>query len=296
MRGASLTALIVSAARGVEHDANGEQLDPFAADLLPPIAGRAVRVLSSLTARAPVAIAVDLASLGLVAHVALRTLAIDAEVRRFMHRFADRSVSAQLLILGAGADSRAHRLEALRGAPVFEVDHPDTQSEKRDRAADLPRFGALTYVPVDFERDSLDGALASAHFDRSQPTFVIWEGVTMYLTPEVFVGTLRVLRALLAPGSVLAATYGLPRMTRLMPQAVTRVAAVGFDLLGESLRGLMTSDTVAARLRDEGYQLVSDTGPIDWAHEAGRRRWRSAVLERLVVAEVVEAVAAKRAV
>ena len=285
MRGASLTALIVSAARGVEHDGDGRVLDPYAADLLPPIAGRAIRALSRLTARTPVAVAVDLASLGLVAHVALRTLAIDAEVKRF----ADRSVRPQLVILGAGADSRAHRLEALRGARVFEVDHPDTQAEKRQRAAHLPRLAELTYVPVDFERDSLDAALSRSGFDRSRPTFVIWEGVTMYLTPGAFLGTLRVLRGLLAPGSAVAVTYGLPRMTTLLPRAATSVAALGFDILGESLRGLMTSEVISQRLQDEGYRSVSDTGPVDWARAAGRRRWRSAVLERLAVAEVAAA-------
>jgi methyltransferase (TIGR00027 family) len=237
----------------------------------------------------PVALAVDLASLGLVAHVALRTVAIDAEVRRFMDG-ADRSVSGrserQLVILGAGADSRAHRLDALRGARVFEVDHPDTQAEKQQRASRLPRLAQLTYVPVDFERDTLDAALVNAGFDRAKPTFVIWEGVTMYLTPAAFLGTLRVLRGLLPQRSALAMTYGLPRMSRLLPQGATAIASLGFDILGESLKGLMTSEVVAERLAEEGYRLVSDTGPSDWARAAGRRRWRSAVLERLAVAEI----------
>jgi methyltransferase (TIGR00027 family) len=280
-----LTALIVSAARGVDHDSSGDVLDPYAADLLPPIAGRAIRALSGLTSSSPVALAVDLASFGLVAHVALRTVAIDAEVRRFME-VADRSVSPQLLILGAGADSRAHRLEALRGARVFEVDHPDTQAEKQQRAAHLPRLGQLTYVPVDFEKDSLEASLVNAGFDRARPTFVIWEGVTMYLTPPAFLGTLEVLRALLAPGSRLAVTYGLPRMSKLLPRQATAIAALGFDILGESLKGLMTAEEMSDRLSNEGYRLVSDSGPNDWARDAGRRRWRSAVLERLAVAEI----------
>src|SRR6185503_17537655 len=65
--------------------------------------------------------------------VVLRTLVIDAHVRNALALGA-----RQLVILGAGLDGRAYRLPELADVDVFEIDHPATQSFKRDRAAQLP--------------------------------------------------------------------------------------------------------------------------------------------------------------
>ena len=65
----------------------------------------------------------------------------------------------QLVILGAGLDSRAYRSKGLRGrVQVFEVDHPATQAVK---LAKLKRIlGELpvnvTYVPIDFDVETLE--------------------------------------------------------------------------------------------------------------------------------------------
>jgi methyltransferase (TIGR00027 family) len=79
--------------------------------------------------------------------MALRTSAIDAAVRDAMNRGAK-----QLVILGAGYDGRAWRMEELRGVKVFEVDHPATQGDKRSRVSQLPpAIGEVTFVVVNFE-------------------------------------------------------------------------------------------------------------------------------------------------
>ena len=57
----------------------------------------------------------------------------------FIDRLIAERKPRQVVILGAGLDTRAWRLEALRGVRVFEVDHPATQSYKRDHA---PKLGA----------------------------------------------------------------------------------------------------------------------------------------------------------
>src|SRR5512144_2791621 len=87
--------------------------------------------------------------------MALRTAAIDAAVR---DAIADGTT--QLVILGAGYDGRAWRMPELSGVKVFEVDHPATQGDKRTHVAELPpATGTVSFVPIDFERESLDGAL-----------------------------------------------------------------------------------------------------------------------------------------
>jgi methyltransferase (TIGR00027 family) len=97
-----------------------------------------------------------------------RTRAIDDEV-------ADAVASCgQCVLLGAGFDTRAHRLPALAGCAVFEVDHPATQAAKRAVVDRLElRRGRLTYVPVDFEVDDLAGALRGAGFDTAVPTVFV---------------------------------------------------------------------------------------------------------------------------
>ena len=88
---------------------------------------------------------------GMVDHVCLRTAAIDAAVVR-----AVEAGCRQLVILGAGLDGRAWRLNALREVDVYEVDHPDTQAEKRRRVDGLMQAASsVSFVPVDFARDRL---------------------------------------------------------------------------------------------------------------------------------------------
>jgi methyltransferase (TIGR00027 family) len=94
----------------------------------------------------------------------------------------------QLVILGAGFDSRAYRFEDLKGpkVKVFEVDHPATQKRKVERVerilGRLP--GHVTYVPVDFERKTLEERLIESGYDPGLKTMFIWEGVVVYLPQE----------------------------------------------------------------------------------------------------------------
>ena len=93
---------------------------------------------------------------------------------------------AQLVLMGAGFDTRAYRFGELVGrVKVFEVDHPSTQELKVKR---LERaFGAVpdhvVYVPVDFESELVEQKLLREGYDPGSRTFFIWEGVVSYLTP-----------------------------------------------------------------------------------------------------------------
>jgi methyltransferase (TIGR00027 family) len=99
----------------------------------------------------------------------------------------------QVVLLGAGFDARAHRLPGIAKCRVFEVDHPDTLARKH--AVVARRLGRMqphvTYVPVDFNKQRIGEAMAAGGFDPALRTYVVWEGVTNYLTPEAVDVTLR---------------------------------------------------------------------------------------------------------
>jgi methyltransferase (TIGR00027 family) len=97
----------------------------------------------------------------------------------------------QFVILGVGLDTFAYRNPhaTLR---VFEVDHPDTQVWKREqlRHSGIPIPASLTFVPIDFEHQTLEQALGDAGFNSDAPAFFSWLGVVPYLTREACMSTL----------------------------------------------------------------------------------------------------------
>ena len=116
----------------------------------------------------------------------------------------------QYVMLGAGMDTFAFReKEFLVKHRVFEVDHPLTQTDKRERIA---RAGwnvpdNLTFVPVDFTKDNLTECLITAGFDPSVKSFFSWLGVTYYLSVEAIDTMLTALSGLCADGSTIVFDY-----------------------------------------------------------------------------------------
>jgi methyltransferase (TIGR00027 family) len=178
----SITAEGVAALRAMESLRSPQEricYDPLAKDFV----GRGLSILiRSRLARKIAFWVVERIAPGLAGDIIGRVRYIDDRVQ-----LAIREGVSQLVILGAGYDSRAYRLpQPDIGVKCFEVDHPATQRVKTERIRRI--FGRLpdnvVYVPIDFERDDLDRRLADAGFDGSLKTLFIWEGVTMYLTAE----------------------------------------------------------------------------------------------------------------
>jgi methyltransferase (TIGR00027 family) len=123
---------------------------------------------------------------------------------------AIRSGATQLVILGAGFDSRAHRFaELLKDTAVIEIDYGATQ-EYKERRVEATLGGApanLVYAPIDFARDSLGEVLRGAGFQPERQTYYICEGVSMYVPEGGMRETLRVIAAESAPGSALLLEY-----------------------------------------------------------------------------------------
>jgi len=134
--------------------------------------------------------------------VALRTAFLDERVRRLT---APPDGSAQVVLLGAGFDTRAARL-ARRGVRFFEVDRAESQREKLVRLARLHDYpaDAAVHVACDFEHEDFLDRLAASGFELAAPALFVWEGVTAYLTEPVVRATLRRIATGTHPRSVVA--------------------------------------------------------------------------------------------
>jgi methyltransferase (TIGR00027 family) len=192
--------------------------------------------------------------------VHVRTRHIDEVLRESLKLGA-----SQVVILGAGLDSRAYRFgDAMRGVRVFELDLPQTQAYKKKRVlevmGELPAH--VTYVPIDFAKQSLETVLDAAGYDRKKTALFIWEGVTMYLPEAAVDATLRAVVRNAAPGSRIVFDYflesALQSRTSALREVAKNVAAVGEPFVF-GIPGLDASAFVAAR----GFKVVSDFGSAD---------------------------------
>ena len=97
----------------------------------------------------------------------------------------------QLIILGAGFDTRSLRLSFLKNISIIEIDHPDTSNLKINvlgkTVERLPEN--LIFEQVDFNKQSLHDLSQNGKINFSVPTTIIWEGVTNYLTKEAIDNT-----------------------------------------------------------------------------------------------------------
>lgn len=165
----------------------------------------------------------------------------------------------QYVLLGAGLDTFAYR-NPFSDLHVFEVDHPATQAWKRDllheSAIAIPEN--LTYVPVDFEKQSLAVELERDGFDMQAPAFFAWLGVVPYLTLETFRSTMGFLSERPA-GSGLVLDYGQPRhvLPPIEQQGRDSLAA-RVQLAGEPFQLFFTPEEIAAELA--AYSRIEDIG------------------------------------
>jgi len=194
-------------------------------------------------------------------------------VRAFMvgrSRFAEDELASaiergarQYVILGAGLDTFAYRNPHAFGTlRIFEVDHPATQEWKRGRlaAAGIAAPESVTYVPVDFETQTLTEELARAGFRSETVTFFSWLGVTMYLEPTAINATLEFI-ASTPPGGGVVFDYAIPRSSlswigRMALDAVSRRVARA----GEPFRTFFDPPELAKQVRAMGFGYVEDLG------------------------------------
>ena len=167
------------------------------------------------------------------------------------------------MVLGAGLDTYAYRGAMRERLRIFEVDHPATQAWKRQRLAeaDIPIPAALTFAPVDFERQTLGDGLAAAGFDPAQRSFFTWLGVVPYLTEEAILGTLRFIGSLPGGAEVVFDYSNPPDSLSGEMRAVHDARAAQVAGIGEAWVSYFESDALSARLMAFGFTGIEDLGP-----------------------------------
>jgi len=201
---------------------------------------------------------------------------------------ASRDAIEAVVNLGAGFDTRAYRLPALSGLPVWEVDQRENveAKEKRLRQALGTIPANVKLVPADFDRDDLGSILAAQGYCAAKQTFFVWEAVTQYLTEQGVRATFDWL-AKAAPGSRLAFTY--VRKSFLdgrnlygWESGYKRFVASKVWLFG------MEPEDCPSFLKGYGWRLIEDAGYDQLADRyivPTGRRLASTAVERMVYAE-----------
>jgi methyltransferase (TIGR00027 family) len=207
VEGAAFSALAAASLRATEWCRSEEKRlfeDPLTLRCLPPL-WRGMTMLLCLPGVGPALFALrELLSPGVIGNLLCRTRYIDDALTRALAKNLD-----QVVILGAGFDTRPYRVPGVERSHVFEVDHPAAQALKRARVehvlGTLP--GHVTFVPVDFDQQDLGEAMVRAGFRPDARTFFIWEGVTQYITGRAVDATLRFVSRVAGAGSSIVFTY-----------------------------------------------------------------------------------------
>ncbi len=270
---ASITAEGIALARAIESQKSaGERIcyDPFARQFVSALYWNVFRFFVNIgyaERRGPGALGF------LVAHDRY----IDDHLQACLHDGLE-----QLIVLGAGYDSRAYRFDQLKNCQVFEVDHPATQQAK---IAKLTRIlgklpGHVVFVPIDFETQTLEQRLIECGYDERKKTLFIWQGVTQYLTPEAVDGTLAFVANHSGQGSSTIFDY---MYTSLLDGTVKRGEVNSMQryrrLTGEGLKFGILEGTIEAFMQRRGFCQIKNA-----THEDFLRLYFSGVNQRRAVA------------
>jgi methyltransferase (TIGR00027 family) len=123
----------------------------------------------------------------------------------------------QVVILGSGLDTRPVR-KAAPGVAYFEIDDAGTLDLKRARYSETGTDARVTLISANYVTSGVIALLEANGFDRGLPSFFIWEGNTMYLTP----------------------TYVMKVLNDLKDNV--RRFAISFDYMDEAVVGMTTGE------------------------------------------------------
>jgi methyltransferase (TIGR00027 family) len=192
---------------------------------------------------------------------------------RFIDDLIEKSAAdkvEQYVILGAGYDSRAHRLKLPSGLKIFEVDQPEVQERKRSKLPDeIPNAENVSYVSIDFNHQSLKEQLLNAGFDQNKSTVFTLEGVSQYITKEAVRSTLNELAVLTQNSRAILFISFVNRLLREDPKAcfgkgyvkAEKKAATIQNLAagsGEPWISLYSTEEIEDLLSQNGFSLTED--------------------------------------
>lgn len=201
---------------------------------------------------------------GSLGAILCRTRYIDDLLKRSLEEGLD-----QVVILGAGFDSRAYRIPGMDQVQVFEIDLPGTRKLKENRLESV--LGAVpknvTLIGMDFDQQDLGDILADAGFQKGKRTLFIWEGVTQYLTAEAVSNTLEFVSDVSGAGSAIVFTY----VRRGIIDGTDRPEWMGPFLsfarrVGSPMIFGLDQAELEQYLSDRGLKLIDDVGAAEY-HE-----------------------------
>jgi methyltransferase (TIGR00027 family) len=167
----------------------------------------------------------------------------------------------QVVVLGAGFDSRAYRFQSQLGnVRVMEVDYGPTQAYKKQRLGEILDVipSNVSFVPMDFTKDNLLEQLRNAGYSEQQKTFFLWEGVTYYLPESAVKDTLHFVRDHSAAGSRIAFDYfgaTNPSLNNPLHQ---------YARWGEPLLFGFPNSSAREYVQQEGLGVLSDTPGLEY--------------------------------
>ncbi|MGE3275065.1 MAG: class I SAM-dependent methyltransferase [Vicinamibacterales bacterium] len=169
--------------------------------------------------------------------------------------------ATQVVVLGAGFDSRAYRFHSqLRDVSVMEVDQGPTQAYKQRRLGEILEAipSNVSFVPMDFTKDSLLEKLSDAGYSEQENTVFLWEGVTYYLPESAVKDTLHFVRDHSAAGSRIVFDYfgaSNPALNNPLHQ---------YARWGEPLLFGFPNDRAREYVQQEGLGVLSDTQGLEY--------------------------------
>src|SRR5262245_45694784 len=199
----------------------------------------------------------------------------------------------QYVLVGAGLDTFALRRSDLRDrVEVFELDHPQSQTVKRERlaTAGLAAPPNLHFGTVDFERESVAAALGRQPFRPGRPAVFAWLGVTMYLTRAAIEATWQAMRSVAARGSELVFDFIHPDALSATAPPVVRKTLERARSVGEPVITGLDPATLGAELEVTGWTLAEHLDPTEMNRRYFAMRtdgYRALPLAHLACAEVV---------
>lgn len=196
----------------------------------------------------------------------------------------------QMVILGAGFDTRAYRVPGIGNLPVYEIDHPATQRAKRAalRGVAEPLPANVRFVPVNFETDTLGVQLTTAGYDEGKRSLFVWQGVTPYLTAAGVDRTLEFVAQHSGVGSRIAFDYFDTDILNGNRSAWMRLMT---SMMGEKLSFGIRSADIEQFLRKRGFANIRNIDGVGlrrlyWTgRDAGRPLAQGA---EMVIADVAE--------
>ncbi len=263
--------------------------DPFALKFLPFGWQVVIRLLFLPGLRGAILSLRERRMPGTLGAILCRTRYIDDVLKRSLDEGLE-----QLVILGAGFDSRAYRIAGLDQVQVFEVDLPGTRKLKQIRIEKV--LGAVPknvkLIGMNFEQQDLDDMLSTAGFQKGKRTLFIWEGVTQYLTEEAVSRSLEFVSGVSGVVSAIVFTY----VRRGIIDGTDRPAWFGTFLtfakkVGSPLKFGLDQDELGQFLSNRGLKLIEDVGADEYRDLYLKQLDREMDVfdgERVAFAEVME--------